>query len=95
MPEEESCGTAPGPAGQVALKSLSQKGMHTFVGLIGYCLKDEKCEWFRCVCHNVTDDMMADGHEAYMRMGVPAFKKRVQLFPKNIFELTAQFYIYS
>ena len=38
----------------VLCKKLTGKGLHTYIGLIGYCLKDSAQPHFRLVKHNIS-----------------------------------------
>ncbi|MCO5580051.1 hypothetical protein L7F22_033917 [Adiantum nelumboides] len=51
--------------GNVLCRALQQKGMHTFEGMLGYCLKDAGKEHFENVGHNITPDMINTGVELY------------------------------
>ncbi|KAL2649208.1 hypothetical protein R1flu_017336 [Riccia fluitans] len=51
----------------VCVKALKDKGMHTLIGMIGYCLKDENEEHF-CICtKNISEQQkkMADADVSY------------------------------
>ncbi|KAL2635354.1 hypothetical protein R1flu_006833 [Riccia fluitans] len=42
--------------GSICIKSLRNRGLHTVIGLIGYCLKDEGLDHFRFYSKNVSDE---------------------------------------
>ncbi|KAL3677731.1 hypothetical protein R1sor_020687 [Riccia sorocarpa] len=47
--------------GSICVKSLKDKGIHTVIGMIGYCLKDEREEHYRKYTKNITEQQMEDG----------------------------------
>ena len=47
----------------VMCKALSNKGLHTFHGLIGYCMKDAQQDHFQTIDHNVTAEDINIGLE--------------------------------
>ncbi|KAL3696184.1 hypothetical protein R1sor_010260 [Riccia sorocarpa] len=69
--------------GSICIKSLRDKGLHTIVGIIGYCLKDEKEEHFRMFQKNVTDRQMDEGRRMYGIYGASEFKNRLQTITIN------------
>ncbi|KAL3690310.1 hypothetical protein R1sor_016619 [Riccia sorocarpa] len=77
--------------GSICIKSLRDKGLHTIVGIIGYCLKDEKEEHFRMFQKNVTDRQMEEGRRMHGIYGASEFKNRLQLTPMNVLTCALQF----
>lgn len=59
---KEAMGWVPTPHGcVVSIRKATGQQLHTYHGLIGYCLKDEGKPWFRVARCNVTDDDFARG----------------------------------
>ncbi|KAL3699087.1 hypothetical protein R1sor_017109 [Riccia sorocarpa] len=77
--------------GSICVKSLRDTGLHTIVGIIGYCLKDEKEEHFRMFQKNVTDRQMNEGRRMHGIYGASEFKNRLQLTPMNILTRALQY----
>ncbi|KAL2633809.1 hypothetical protein R1flu_005288 [Riccia fluitans] len=46
--------------GSVCLKPLHDRGLHTVIGLIGYCLKDEGAAHFKFYSKNVSEEQKAE-----------------------------------
>ncbi|KAL3684223.1 hypothetical protein R1sor_002245 [Riccia sorocarpa] len=79
------------PGGSICIKSLRDKGLHTIVGIIGYCLKDEKEEHFRVFHKNVTERQMDEGRRMHGIYNASEFKNRLQLTPMNVLTRALQF----
>ena len=45
----------------VPCKKLRDEGLHTFKGMLGYCMKDNGVGHFEFVHHNILADDMNDG----------------------------------
>ncbi|KAL3694993.1 hypothetical protein R1sor_008644 [Riccia sorocarpa] len=75
----------------ICVKSLTQKGLHTVLGMIGYCHKDEDEMHFRVFHKNVTDQQIEEGRKHYVIHGACAYKNRVELHPTNILNRAMQF----
>ncbi|KAL3680963.1 hypothetical protein R1sor_023919 [Riccia sorocarpa] len=67
--------------GSICIKYLRDKGLHTTVSIIGYCLKDEKEEHLRFFQKNITDKQMEEGKRMHSIYGASAIKNRLQLTP--------------
>jgi len=76
----------------ILTKTLRNTGLHTFIGMLGYCIKDQGEDHFDCVHHNVTDEQMKEGVEEYVKYGTPFTKNRVILTHQNVIEKAATFY---
>jgi hypothetical protein len=50
---------SPPPGAYLCSKKLTYNKLHTWVGMIGYCMKDHAEPWFQCFLHNVTDQVCA------------------------------------
>mmetsp|Transcript_5400 Transcript_5400/g.11904 ORF Transcript_5400/g.11904 Transcript_5400/m.11904 type:complete len:409 (+) Transcript_5400:405-1631(+) len=68
----------------VMTKVLSGRGIHTFVGMIGYCTKDRGHPHFQMIRHNVSDEQLQKGREEHIAKGAGPLKKRTVLGPTNI-----------
>ncbi|KAL2609154.1 hypothetical protein R1flu_027727 [Riccia fluitans] len=47
--------------GSICVKALTNRGLHTLIGMVGYVLKDQDEEHFRLFSKNVTDIQMEEG----------------------------------
>ncbi|KAL3685959.1 hypothetical protein R1sor_003981 [Riccia sorocarpa] len=77
--------------GSICVKSLKDKSLHTVVGIIGYCLKDEKEAHFRMFKKNITEVQMEEGRRMHWIHGASEIKNRLQLTPKNVLTRALQF----
>ncbi len=86
--------TASFTGGSVCCKNLVQSGIHTWLGMIGYCLKGELEDTperpFRFYSHGVTAEEMALGRIEYQKLGKPN-KNQLELTPSNIIDRTQHF----
>ncbi|KAL2644058.1 hypothetical protein R1flu_011645 [Riccia fluitans] len=81
-----------GPVGaSVCLKLLDYKGLHTVIGLIGYCLKDEGAPHFKFYSKNVSEEQKAEGRRIYSIYGASEYKHKLELTPANILGRALQF----
>ena len=75
------------PSGShVLVKRLSGVGLHTYVGMLGYCIKDKGEDHFEVVHNNITDEDLIAGLEEYVKFGTPFAKNKVVLTSKNLLE---------
>jgi len=51
-------------------KPLKRVGMHTYINVIGYCLKDQGKEHFQFCCENVSLEHMHKGVDENVKYGV-------------------------
>lgn len=49
----------------VSCKKLSDEGLHVFIGMLGYCMKDNGETHFEFVNHNMLVDDLNDGKMDY------------------------------
>ena len=82
----------PSPGARVMCKSLSGKKLHTWHGLIGYCMKDSVEKHFECVTLNISDDDISLGFDQYLMHGIGPLKDRTSITPGNIFDRAIIFY---
>ncbi|KAL3681877.1 hypothetical protein R1sor_024833 [Riccia sorocarpa] len=75
----------------VCVKKLSNKGIHTFVRMVGYCLKDRKELHFRVCMKDISDAVQCEGMLLYTFYGAADLKNRVELNPSNIMERALQY----
>ncbi|KAL3692874.1 hypothetical protein R1sor_006525 [Riccia sorocarpa] len=73
------------------VKKLTNKGIHTFVGMVGYCLKDRQELHFRMCMKNITDAAQREGMLLFTFYGAADLKNRVELNPTNIMQRALQF----
>lgn len=67
-----------------ACKVVTNKQLHTFHVMVGYCLKDTGTEHFDVALHNISDDDIIEGKMLHAIYGCSDLKKRVILTNKNI-----------
>ncbi|KAL2643883.1 hypothetical protein R1flu_011470 [Riccia fluitans] len=77
--------------GSMCLKSLREKGLHTVIGLIGYCLKVEEAPHFRFYSKNITEEQKAEGRRMHSIYGALEYKHKLELTPANILGRALQF----
>ncbi|KAL2622069.1 hypothetical protein R1flu_002274 [Riccia fluitans] len=75
----------------VCLKSLHYKGLHTIIGLIGYCLKDEGTPHFKFYSKNVIKYHKAEGRRMHSIYRALEYKHKLELTPANILGRALQF----
>ncbi|KAL2608697.1 hypothetical protein R1flu_027270 [Riccia fluitans] len=81
-----------GPVSEsMCLKALHKKGLHTIIGLIGYCLKDEGTPHFKSYTRNVTEEQKAEGRRMHNIYGASEYKHKLELTPANILGRALQF----
>ena len=76
----------------MSCKRLIDKGLDTFLGMVGYCMKDNREEHFECVHHHVSSYNMNEGTMEYAKFGEVNLKNRVSLNDSNSLE-RAQFHM--
>ncbi|KAL3691039.1 hypothetical protein R1sor_004690 [Riccia sorocarpa] len=81
-------------AGSICVKLLTNKGVHTLVGMVGYCMKDQHELHFRMYCKNVSEKQMDEGRQRYLIFGACNYKNRVELSPYNLLSRAMQFWRY-
>ena len=83
-----------GKKSRVCVKSLAQTGLHTFHGIVGYCMKWEAEGTperpFQFFCEGVTAEDIRLGKDEYIRLGKPN-KHCVSLTPNNIIDKAHMF----
>ncbi|MCO5569047.1 hypothetical protein L7F22_022753 [Adiantum nelumboides] len=75
----------------VLCRALTQRNMHTFCGMVGYCLKDCDQPHFCKVEHNISMDDVNEGIELHSLYGADAVKNKVCLTPANVFDRALMF----
>ncbi|KAL3678883.1 hypothetical protein R1sor_021839 [Riccia sorocarpa] len=68
----------------ICVTTVKDRGFHTIIGLIGYCLKDEDEQHFRLYAKNVTKDQMQQAREHHVIFGASKYKNKLELTPYNI-----------
>ncbi len=72
----------------VHCKSLKQQGLHTYVGMLSYCLKDS-CEFhFQFIERNVIVEGKNVEKMEHIKYGVVTLRNRVPLWQTNVIERT-------
>ncbi|KAL3692074.1 hypothetical protein R1sor_005725 [Riccia sorocarpa] len=75
----------------ICVKLLTNKGVHTLVGMVGYCMKDQQELHFRMYCKNVSEKQMDEGRQRYLIFGACNYKNRVELSLYNLLSRAMQF----
>ena len=70
----------------ILVKRLSGVGLHTYVGMLGYCIKDKGEDYFEVVHNNITDEELTARLKEYVKFGTPFAKNKVILTSKNLLE---------
>lgn len=79
------------PTGRVvSCRKLRDKGLHTFKGMVGYCMEDNGEEQFEFVHHNLTMKDMNDGKLEYVKFRKIGLNNRVCLSHSNILQRAHQ-----
>ncbi|KAI5058995.1 hypothetical protein GOP47_0025314 [Adiantum capillus-veneris] len=79
----------------VLCRALKKKNMHTFQGMIGYCLKDVGKDHFENVGHNISPDDINKGIELYTLHGEDDLKNKVCLTNTNVLDRAFMYWKYS
>jgi len=66
------------------VKLLNGSGLHTKLGMIGYCRKNHKAPNFNSWAKNVTEEMQKKGDDLYLVLGKGDLKGRCELTENNI-----------
>ena len=74
----------------VSCKKLRDEGLHTFKGVIGYCMKDNGEESFEFVHHNISAEDMNDGKLEYVKLGKVGLNNRVSLPHSDVLQRAHQ-----
>ena len=61
------------------MKKLTRIGLHTYIEMLKYCVKDRKKEHFEEVHNNDSDDELVARLEEYVKHGTPFAKNKVVL----------------
>jgi hypothetical protein len=73
-------------------KLLTGKGLHTPIGMVGYCYKDKGKPHFECVMSAlITPELLEKAQREYLLHGNVTSKGRKALTPKNLFETAFTF----
>ena len=79
----------------ILTKALRNTGLHTYVRMLGYCLKDKGEIYFQCIYRNVTPEEFTEGEEEYVKHGTPFAKNKIVLTHKNLLERAATYCTYK
>ena len=75
----------------VCLKALTGRHLHTWHGLIGYCLKDEGLPHFNLHLKAISDEDMELGRAEYEKLGAGPLKNKLMLNPHNVISKALNF----
>ena len=70
----------------ILTKTLCNTRLHTFIGMLGYCIKDKGEYHFQCIHKNVTPEQMEEGLEEYIKYGTPFAKNRIVLIHTSLIQ---------
>lgn len=66
---------------RICVKTATNRGLHTFAGLCGYCMKDPVGP---AVVHNVDEQTLQEGARLFMELGCSSVKSKIALLPSNL-----------
>ena len=76
-------------------RALAQKGLHTFVGMVGYCMKDRMQHWFASFSLGVSEDDKQAGEALFLEHGQPDIVKNACMLSRyNILQRSYVFWKY-
>jgi len=79
--------------GNVSSRALKNSKLHTFEGMIGYCMKDRGRDWYRPFEFNITPQMVEEGLQLYLQYGASEVAKAfIVLSQYSIFQKAAVFH---
>ena len=70
----------------ISCERLRDEGLHTFLGMVGYCMKNNREEHFEFVHCNVYAEDMNVGHMEYAKFGNVGLNNHVNLSHSNILQ---------
>lgn len=77
----------------VSSRALKNSKLHTFEGMIGYCMKDRGREWYKPFEFNITPQMVEEGLQLYLQDGASEVAKAfIVLSQYSIFQKAAVFH---
>lgn len=82
----------PPPKAVVMGWALRNTGVHTFLGMLGYCMKDANAAHYQSVNHNVSAVDLVTGEELYTQYGSKDKNNRVCLNQPNTLERATMFW---
>ena len=68
------------------VKKLVGVGVHIYIDILEYCIKNKKNDHFEVVHKNVTNEELVARLEEYMKFSTPFAKNRVVFTSKNLLE---------
>jgi hypothetical protein len=85
----------PPPPGRVVMsRALRGQGLHTWHGMIGYCMKDHGQAHFVSFFKGVSQDDIDRGQHEYAKYGAGPLKNRAVLTAQNLFHRTLIYWLY-
>jgi hypothetical protein len=79
----------------VTVKLLKGDGMHTWIGMVGYCMKSSEHPDFRNFTIGVSEADIEAGRALHLRLGAGELKYRTALSSRNIFSKALVFWCES
>lgn len=70
----------------IRVTELKNTGIHTFIGMVGYCSKDRNEAWFTCVHKEVSEADVEQGAEEHILYGKANSSKQLGLNHNNIMD---------
>ena len=68
------------------VRKLVGVGVHTYIGILGYCVKNKGEDHIEVVHHNVTNEELEVGLKEHVKFGIPFAKNKVVITFKNLLE---------
>jgi hypothetical protein len=79
--------------GNVRTKLLKNAKLHTFEGMVGYCMKDKARPWYTSIQVNIDEATIDAGEQLYLQYGASTTSKGfITLSPYTIFHRATLFY---
>jgi len=79
----------------ILTKMLCNTSLYTFIGMVGYCIKDKGKDHFNYVHRNVTSKQITKGIEEYVKYDIPFATNKIIFTHKNLIERVATFCRYE
>ena len=70
---------------RVMVRFLRHEGLHTWIGMVGYCIKNETADDYTEISGGVTEEDKRLGRQLYLQLGAGDLKNKTALCPRNLF----------
>ena len=70
---------------RVMVRFLRHEGLHTWIGMVGYCIKNETADDYTEISGCVTEEDKRLGRQLYLQLGAGDLKNKTALCPRNLF----------